>query len=139
MNLTDLTGRLALDSKGFESLKQAARTDPTGAAKTVAKQFDAIFVNMMLKQMRDASPQTGLLDSSSSKMYTSMLDQQLSHHRLDLPHAHLRLPPFDHGLAAQLDQRGKALAEELRIPHEEVVVLHQESYAFVLGQAQVEA
>lgn len=78
MNLTDLTGRLALDSKGFESLKQAARTDPTGAAKTVAKQFDAIFVNMMLKQMRDASPQTGLLDSSSSKMYTSMLDQQLS-------------------------------------------------------------
>jgi len=78
MNQTDLTSRLALDSKGFESLKQTARTDPTGAAKTVAKQFDAIFVNMMLKQMRDASPQNGPLDSSSSKMYTSMLDQQLS-------------------------------------------------------------
>jgi len=78
MNPTDLTSRLALDSKGFESLKQTARTDPTGAAKTVAKQFDAIFVNMMLKQMRDASPQNGPLDSSSSKMYTSMLDQQLS-------------------------------------------------------------
>jgi len=78
MNPTDLTSRLALDSKGFESLKQTARTDPTGAAKTVAKQFDAIFVNMMLKQMRDASPQSGPLDSSSSKMYTSMLDQQLS-------------------------------------------------------------
>ncbi|MCP1174977.1 flagellar assembly peptidoglycan hydrolase FlgJ [Ralstonia chuxiongensis] len=78
MNQTDLTSRLALDSKGFESLKQTARTDPTGAAKTVAKQFDAIFVNMMLKQMRDATPQNGPLDSSSSKMYTSMLDQQLS-------------------------------------------------------------
>jgi flagellar protein FlgJ len=78
MNPTDLTSRLALDSRGFESLKQTARTDPTGAAKTVAKQFDAIFVNMMLKQMRDASPQNGPLDSSSSKMYTSMLDQQLS-------------------------------------------------------------
>ena len=78
MNQTDLTSRLALDSRGFESLKQTARTDPTGAAKTVAKQFDAIFVNMMLKQMRDASPQNGPLDSSSSKMYTSMLDQQLS-------------------------------------------------------------
>lgn len=78
MNPTDLTNRLALDSKGFESLKQAARTDPTGATKTVAKQFDAIFVNMMLKQMRDASPQGGPLNSSSSKMYTSMLDQQLS-------------------------------------------------------------
>lgn len=78
MNPTDLSSRLALDSQGFESLKQAARTDPTGAAKTVAKQFDAIFVNMMLKQMRDASPQNGPLDSSSSKMYTSMLDQQLS-------------------------------------------------------------
>jgi flagellar protein FlgJ len=78
MNPTDLTSRLALDSRGFESLKQTARTDPTGAAKTVAKQFDAIFVNMMLKQMRDASPQNGPLDSFSSKMYTSMLDQQLS-------------------------------------------------------------
>ena len=78
MNPTDLTSRLALDSRGFESLKQTARTDPTGAAKTVAKQFDAIFVNMMLKQMRDATPQNGPLDSSSSKMYTSMLDQQLS-------------------------------------------------------------
>lgn len=78
MNPTDLTSRLALDTKGFESLKQTARTDPTGATKTVAKQFDAIFVNMMLKQMRDASPQNGPLDSSSSKMYTSMLDQQLS-------------------------------------------------------------
>lgn len=78
MNPTDLTSRLALDSRGFESLKQTARTDPNGAAKTVAKQFDAIFVNMMLKQMRDASPQNGPLDSSSSKMYTSMLDQQLS-------------------------------------------------------------
>lgn len=78
MNPTDLTSRLALDSRGFESLKQTARTDPNGAAKTVAKQFDAIFVNMMLKQMRDASPQNGPLDSSSSKMYTSMLDQQLA-------------------------------------------------------------
>src|SRR5262245_20653686 len=78
MKPTDLTSRLALDSKGFESLKQTARTDPTGATKTVAKQFDAIFVNMMLKQMRDASPQNGLLDSSSGKMYTSMFDQQLS-------------------------------------------------------------
>ena len=78
MNPTDITSRLALDSTGFESLKQAARTDPTGAAKTVAKQFDAIFVNMMLKQMRDASPQNGPFDSSSTKMYTSMLDQQLS-------------------------------------------------------------
>ncbi|MBX9428698.1 flagellar assembly peptidoglycan hydrolase FlgJ [Ralstonia pseudosolanacearum] len=78
MNRTDISNRLALDAQGFESLKQTARTDPTAAAKTVAKQFDAIFVNMMLKQMREASPQNGLLDSSSSKMYTSMLDQQLS-------------------------------------------------------------
>ena len=36
MNPTDLTSRLALDSRGFESLKQTARTDPNGAAKTVA-------------------------------------------------------------------------------------------------------
>jgi peptidoglycan hydrolase FlgJ len=35
-------------------------------------------MNMMLKSMRDATPQDGLFDSQQGKMYTSMLDQQIS-------------------------------------------------------------
>jgi flagellar protein FlgJ len=37
-----------------------------------------MFVNMMLKSMRDATPQEGLLDNSQTKMFTTMLDQQTS-------------------------------------------------------------
>jgi flagellar protein FlgJ len=35
-------------------------------------------MNMMLKSMREATPQDGMMDSEQTKMFTSMLDQQLS-------------------------------------------------------------
>jgi len=46
--------------------------------KEAATQFEAMFINMMMKTMRDATPQDGIMDSQQSKMYTSMLDQQTS-------------------------------------------------------------
>jgi peptidoglycan hydrolase FlgJ len=45
---------------------------------TAAKQFEAVFMNMLMKSMRDATPQEGMFDSEQTKMFTSMLDQQLS-------------------------------------------------------------
>lgn len=35
-------------------------------------------MNMMLKSMREATPQDGMFDNEQTKMFTSMLDQQLS-------------------------------------------------------------
>jgi flagellar protein FlgJ len=43
-----------------------------------AQQFDAVFTQMMLKSMRDATPQDGPFDSHDSATFTSMMDQQLS-------------------------------------------------------------
>jgi len=74
----DLSNRLALDSKGMGELRQSARAGSPEALKKAATQFEAMFVNMMMKSMRDASPQEGLLDNQQSKMFTSMLDQQTS-------------------------------------------------------------
>jgi len=37
-----------------------------------------VFLNMMLKSMRDATPQDGEFDSEQTKMFTGMLDQQLA-------------------------------------------------------------
>jgi flagellar protein FlgJ len=37
-----------------------------------------MFINMMMKSMRDATPQDGMLDNQQTKMFTSMLDQQMS-------------------------------------------------------------
>ncbi len=78
INSADLSGKLALDANGLNGLKQAAKDNSPEAIKGVAKQFEAIFMNMMLKSMRDASPQDGPLDSEQSRQFTSMLDQQLS-------------------------------------------------------------
>jgi peptidoglycan hydrolase FlgJ len=68
----------ALDLKGVNELRQAARENSPEALKATAKQFEALFMNMVLKSMRDATPQDGMFDSQQSKMYTSMLDQQVS-------------------------------------------------------------
>ena len=74
----DGNGGLAIDSKGLSALKNAAHQQSPEAINKVAKQFEAIFLNMMLKSMRNATPQDGPLDSEQSKSFTAMLDQQLS-------------------------------------------------------------
>ncbi len=74
----DQTGKLALDTAALGDLRQSARAGSPEALKTAATQFEAMFINMMMKSMRDATPQDGLLDSQQSKTFTTMLDQQTS-------------------------------------------------------------
>jgi len=74
----DLSGKVAFDANSLNNLKQAARENSPEAIKGVARQFEAIFMNMMLKSMRDASPQDNPFDNEQSRTFTAMLDQQLS-------------------------------------------------------------
>jgi flagellar protein FlgJ len=74
----DLSSRLAFDSAGLGGLKQAAKAGSPAALKEAATQFEAMFINMMMKSMRDATPQDGPLDSQQTKTFTAMLDQQTS-------------------------------------------------------------
>ena len=76
--ISDIAGTVALDTHGIDKLKLQARTDPSGAVKAAAQQFEALFMNMLLKSMREATPQDGLFDSEQTRMYSSMLDQQLA-------------------------------------------------------------
>jgi len=69
---------VAEDSRSLDRLRQLANKDPAKAVKQVATQFEALFMQMVLKSMRDATPKSGLLDSSDQQMYTSMLDEQLA-------------------------------------------------------------
>jgi flagellar protein FlgJ len=69
---------LAADARSLDSLKRQAARDPQAALKNASQQFEALFLQMVLKSMRDAVPKSGLLDSDSQQTYTSMLDQQLS-------------------------------------------------------------
>jgi flagellar protein FlgJ len=74
----DLSSKFSLDLRDMGSLKQSARAGSPEALKTASTQFEAMFVNMMLKSMREATPQDGMMDSQQSKMFTTMLDQQTS-------------------------------------------------------------
>lgn len=68
----------AIDPKELNSLRQSARENSPEALKAAATQFEGLFINMMMKSMRDATPKDGVMDNEQSKMFTSMLDQQLS-------------------------------------------------------------
>lgn len=70
--------RSAFDAKDLDSLRRSAKENSPEALKEVAKQFEAVFMGMLLKSMRDATPQDGVFNSDQTKMYTSMLDQQMS-------------------------------------------------------------
>jgi peptidoglycan hydrolase FlgJ len=66
---------------GFHQLRAQARSDGgKGALPAVAKQFEAIFTQMMLKSMRDANASMGsdIAGSEQVNSYRDMFDQQLS-------------------------------------------------------------
>ena len=75
---SDISSRLALDAQSVGQLRLQARTDPVAGARAAAQQFEALFLNMMLKSMREAMPQEGMFDDSNTELYTSMLDSQLA-------------------------------------------------------------
>ncbi|MDM0070915.1 flagellar assembly peptidoglycan hydrolase FlgJ [Variovorax sp. J31P207] len=73
-----LDQRFALDVQGVDALRRTVRASPEEGLKQVSRQFEAMFMNMVLKSMREATPSSGLLDGQNEKIYTSMLDQQLA-------------------------------------------------------------
>jgi flagellar protein FlgJ len=77
INASDLTSKFALDVGSVEALKREARADPQKALRAAASQFEALMMQMMLKSMREAADASGSSDSQDTKMYRSMLDQQL--------------------------------------------------------------
>jgi flagellar protein FlgJ len=69
---------ISTDVRDLASLRESAKQNSPEALKATAQKFEAMFVNMVLKSMRDATPKEGPFDSEQSKMFTSMLDQELS-------------------------------------------------------------
>lgn len=72
---TNLAG---YDLKNLAALKRQASADNDQSNRQIAQQFEGLFVQMMLKNMRSALPKGGLFDSSQVQLYTSLLDQQLA-------------------------------------------------------------
>lgn len=69
---------LALDARSLDALRRDASRDPQAALRQAAGQFEALFMQQLLKSMRDAMPRSGLFDGPGQDVYVGMLDQQLS-------------------------------------------------------------
>ncbi|WP_313448539.1 rod-binding protein, partial [Pseudescherichia sp.] len=74
--LTDsrMMASAAWDAQSLNELKTQAGQDPQANLRPVARQVEGMFVQMMLKSMREALPKDGLFSSDSTRMYTSMYD-----------------------------------------------------------------
>ncbi|MCW8944689.1 MAG: flagellar assembly peptidoglycan hydrolase FlgJ [Sedimenticola sp.] len=66
--------------EGLTALKARASTDAKGSLDEVARQFESLFVQQMLKSMRQAGLGEGLMDNDQSLFYRDMYDQQLAIH-----------------------------------------------------------
>ncbi len=68
------------DFQGINALRNRVRTDGDSeeTLRAVAEQFEALFLQMMLKSMRDASLGDSMLDNDNTKTYQSMFDKQIS-------------------------------------------------------------
>lgn len=66
------------DFSSLAALRAKARDDQDAALDQVSRQFESLFLQMMLKSMRDASFGGGLLDSKQTEFYRDMHDKQIA-------------------------------------------------------------
>lgn len=66
------------DFNSLADLKAKAGARPEDATKGVAQQFESLFLNIMLKEMRKTVNRSGLLGSDAMETYEQMFDQQIA-------------------------------------------------------------
>jgi len=97
MKAEDLNAnRFVLDLKASADLRSKIKQDPQAGLKQAAQQFEGMLLQMMLKSMRDATPQDSLMESDQTRFFTSILDQQLAQNLST---------QGDLGFAAQIEQQ----------------------------------
>ncbi|WP_454690526.1 flagellar assembly peptidoglycan hydrolase FlgJ [Achromobacter aloeverae] len=101
------------DFGSLGALKRDVSVNPNSADKQaqVAKQFEAVYIQMMLKRMREATMKSGLFDSEQSRMIQSMADEQLA----------LQLATPGIGLAQSLLRQMRAQNGDAQPPADAVV------------------
>lgn len=71
--------RLKLLEKSLHRPHEGERTNERQRLKEAAAEFESLFIYYILRRMRATIPKSGFLGNSpQQKMYTSLLDQELS-------------------------------------------------------------
>ena len=66
------------DNTSLSQLREDAKVDPDAKADEVSRQFEALFVNMLLKSMRKATQRSELFNSEAARSFESMFDQEIA-------------------------------------------------------------
>ena len=66
-------------SKGGQARMNAAKNDKAEQLKNACSDFESLFVNYMMQQMRQTVPENGLLGKrQAEKIYTGMMDSEIA-------------------------------------------------------------
>lgn len=70
----------ALDPNSLGDLKRLARSEggSDAALRAAARQFEGLFLQMVMKSMRATTGQNGMMDSEQTRSWQGMLDQQMA-------------------------------------------------------------
>ena len=79
------TTTLGNDGRSLDALRSSAARDPKAVIKEAAKQFEALFMQQLMKSMREATMSSGMLENSGTQMGTEMLDTQFASKMTGLP------------------------------------------------------
>lgn len=75
----------ALRDPAANALKARAAGDPKAVIKAAAKQFEALFMQQLMKSMREATMSSGLLDNGGTQLGAELLDAQYANQMTGLP------------------------------------------------------
>lgn len=162
---TEGPSSLNLDARGLDALRQQAARDPKQASRQAAVQFESLFMQMVMKSMRDATPKadgssgddnfTGMLDAQFARQFSGraggladLLEKQLTRHMQNLPTVSPEnqpqpAQPAAPGAAAGTSVSGKSRAAgflQKMLPHaREAERQTGVPASFILGQAALES
>ena len=73
-----MTAITSLQTDSLAALRNTAARDPKAAIKEAAKQFEGLFMQELMKSMRQATMSSGMLDNEGTQLGTEMLDTQFA-------------------------------------------------------------
>ena len=66
------------DTQSLAAIKTGLSKNDPQALKAATRQFEAVFLQMVLKSMRAATPQDGMFNSDQTRFYSELLDSQMA-------------------------------------------------------------
>jgi len=77
-DITSATSSTYLDFSALAQLKGDAARDPSQAIRKTAEQFEAYFIQQMMKTMRESIEKSDLVDGGNMDMYQDLMDKEVS-------------------------------------------------------------